>query len=458
MKYFSVQVTFGTGLLVLLTHTVSAQWVQTNGPEGGTINAFAVSGGTIFAGTDGGGVFRSTNNGTNWIAVDSGLPGYNVNALAVSGSTIFAGTEGGLFLSTNNGTSWTVYDFINTVNIGAGLNAADVTSFAVSGSTIFAGTSALETSYYVAMGSLGVFLSVNSGISWNPINSGLPGDFCVNALAASGNAIFAGGWSDSIAPPPPGGGDGSLANYGAGIFLSTNNGTNWTAANSGLPADAWVHSFAMSGNTIFAGITILETYNTGTGGGIFSSADNGSNWNAADSGLPMDLLVSSLAVSGNTIFAGTDSGVFLSTNNGTSWKAANSGLPIGPWVSSLAVSGSNLFAGTTGDGVWRRPLSEMIEVIYNPQRVVLDQSNFKALAPSLTNPEATIEFSLPHSGQVSVTIYNLSGHEIASLVNKNLSQGSHSISWNIRNLATGCYMIRLKTGSNFYLKSFPIFR
>ncbi|MCK7528688.1 MAG: hypothetical protein MZV64_69590 [Ignavibacteriales bacterium] len=54
------------------------------------------------------GVFLSTNNGTSWTAVNTGLTNTNVRALAVSGTNLFAGTDGGgVFLSTNNGTSWT---------------------------------------------------------------------------------------------------------------------------------------------------------------------------------------------------------------------------------------------------------------------------------------------------------------------------------------------------------------
>ena len=34
-----------------------AEWIQTNGPYGGTINGLAISGTNLFAGTDGGGVF-----------------------------------------------------------------------------------------------------------------------------------------------------------------------------------------------------------------------------------------------------------------------------------------------------------------------------------------------------------------------------------------------------------------
>ena len=42
------------------------QWVQTNGPYGGTIDCFAVSGTNLYAGTYYGGVLLPTDNGTTW--------------------------------------------------------------------------------------------------------------------------------------------------------------------------------------------------------------------------------------------------------------------------------------------------------------------------------------------------------------------------------------------------------
>src|SRR5208337_782465 len=82
------------GLLVLFTYTANAQWIRTNIPEGEHIYSLATSSTTAFAGSYGSGVFRSGNNGTSWIAVDSGLNFYsmNIQSLGVSGSSIFAGT------------------------------------------------------------------------------------------------------------------------------------------------------------------------------------------------------------------------------------------------------------------------------------------------------------------------------------------------------------------------------
>ena len=79
-----------------LSSLVNAQWQQTNGPYGGNINCIASDGTNIFAGTNGQGVFLSSNNGSSWTAVNNGLPGWSpVYSLAISGSNIFAGTGGG---------------------------------------------------------------------------------------------------------------------------------------------------------------------------------------------------------------------------------------------------------------------------------------------------------------------------------------------------------------------------
>ena len=80
------------------------------------------------------------------------------------------------------------------------------------------------------------------------------------------------------------------------------------------------------------------------------------------------------------------------------------------------------------------------------------------LTPNLTNSNATIEFSLPHPDCVTLTVYNLSGHEIASLINQNLGQGAHSIAWNTRNLAAGCYTVKMQVGSTSLVKAVAVLR
>ena len=93
---------------------------------------------TIFAGT--GGVFKSTNGGSSWSPVNTGLTSLAVMALAISpnypsDNTIFAGTWGGVFKSINGGSSWSA--------MNAGLGNLTIWALAltpITPRTLFAGT------------------------------------------------------------------------------------------------------------------------------------------------------------------------------------------------------------------------------------------------------------------------------------------------------------------------------
>ena len=126
-----------------------------NGPEGGTIIALAidpVTPATLYAGTSGG-VFKSTNGGGNWSAVNTGLTDTYVCALAIdpaTPATLYAGTlGGGVFKSTNGGGDWSA---VNT-----GLTNTCVYALAIDPVTpaiLYAGTEG------------GVFKSTNGGGNW----------------------------------------------------------------------------------------------------------------------------------------------------------------------------------------------------------------------------------------------------------------------------------------------------
>ena len=68
--------------------------------------------------------------------------------------------------------------------------------------------------------------------------------------------------------------------------------------------------------------------------------------------------------------------------------------------------------------------------------------------PNPFNPSTTISFSVPQSGQVSLTIYDLLGRRVATLVNEELNAGNYNVKFDASQLSSGVYVYRL-TAKNF---------
>jgi hypothetical protein len=69
--------------------------------------------------------------------------------------------------------------------------------------------------------------------------------------------------------------------------------------------------------------------------------------------------------------------------------------------------------------------------------------------PNPFNPTTTIRFSLPVNSDVKLVVYNMLGQEVATLLNEQISAGTHSIVWNSSNtngvkLSSGIYFYELK--------------
>lgn len=288
-----------------------------NGLPDGRVYALASSGQNIYAGTWGNGVFVSTNNGSSWNATgDSGLTNSYINALLTNNGNLYAGTNGdGVFLSTDNGMDWSVHNPLTLIN-------SQINSLNTIDGKLFACTQA------------GIFVTSDSGEDWSLDTAGI-GNVSVIALAANDGNLFAG-------------------TPGNGIFRSTDNGTSWFPADSGLffvfGGDSSYGAWAMNVYSLMQRNGILYA---GTQGTLFISTNNGISWsNPAYTTQRMG--PSYFAIIGTNIIAGNIDGLFYSPDSGEDWYPVQD-LP--PYtnvnaINSLVLMGGYIYAATNQSGVW----------------------------------------------------------------------------------------------------------
>jgi hypothetical protein len=176
---------------------------------------------TVFAGsTWGQGIFASTNNGASWSAINGGLPcdsnSYSpVLCLFTTGSSVFAGTISGMFRSTNNGVSWTATGLIN----------GPVWDIAENESYLFCGVG--DPMYDSS--TIGTYRSSDGGTSWiklSPIGH-------TQDLTVCGPYLFAQYWGGIKSSPS--------------TYRSSDNGTTWSLTNS----LGWYGVIAVVGTSLF---------------------------------------------------------------------------------------------------------------------------------------------------------------------------------------------------------------
>ena len=173
-----------------------------------------------------------------------------------------------------------------------------------------------------------------------------------------------------------------------GVFVSTDNGANWTQATA---STASILSLAVSGTKVFGGDTGRR------GGGLLRHRKE------LDSGGLGTADVRALAVTGRSSLPeppGRGSG--SPRTMGRDWSRSNTGLADSN-VFSLGVSGANLFAGVGSGGVWKRSLSELIvgvSVTSTETPIVFELlQNY----PNPVNPTTVVSCQLPVASKVGLS-------------------------------------------------------
>ena len=155
----------------------------------------------VYVGTFSKGVFKSTNGGASWEAINNGLNGTIPNILRIdpsNGNVIYAARERRLFKTTNGGANWT------ELALPSGFIIRGVVIDPSNANTIYAP-------------GIGIVKTTNGGATWTSIEAGLDdrnvNDFVIDP--SKKDVVY-------------------TATRQGGVFISTNGGQKWKQVNQGI--------------------------------------------------------------------------------------------------------------------------------------------------------------------------------------------------------------------------------
>ena len=80
--------------------------------------------------------------------------------------------------------------------------------------------------------------------------------------------------------------------------------------------------------------------------------------------------------------------------------------------------------------------------------LIPDQISIQNIYPNPFNPVTMIEYNLPYTSNIKLTIYDLLGRQVEILYNGKQHLGNYTISWDASNYSSGVYFIKMNVGDS----------
>lgn len=361
-------------LFIVAAPAHGAAW-QPLGPDGGRVPALLADpfeADVVYAGSFGGGLFRSTDGGRSWEQWSQGITDVRILSLAAGpDGALYAGTLiGGIFRLERGAHSWEP--------VNDGLPSRYATPCGCYPEVVALAADPVSGVLYAGVNGHALYRSADRGESWTGGTNGGDGYFEDLAVDPRGSLYIAGDYlvsrSDdggtnaaalihsprnanptavAVDPSSPGTVYAAFRDAkGDGVLKSTDRGRTWRPARAGLRSRE-VLGLVLDPKR-------PQTLYASTTAGIFRTDDGGGRWRKVTRGLPGTRAIS-LTVAGGSVLAGMDSmipdglgpAVFRSDNRGGRWSRSDAGIAAS-FVGSVGFADGTVFAGTWGQGLLRQ--------------------------------------------------------------------------------------------------------
>jgi photosystem II stability/assembly factor-like uncharacterized protein len=219
---------------------------------------------------------------------------------------------------------------------------------------------------------------------------------------------------------------------------TTNSGQNWTTISSILLTQSDFHL-----------ITKDTFYLCGDIGYVRISSDSGYTWQLRPVGYNV-ILRSIKFINSKTGWTCGDSGyIFRTTNAGINWQKQNSGTS-NILLNTNIINENNLWIGGS-KGIVLKTTTGGVTFVKNKKENILSDYKLYQNYPNPFNSTTKIKFEIKKGVRskksgVKLIIYDITGKEIATLVNEQLNSGTYDVNFDGNKLPSGIYIYKLSIG------------
>ncbi|MEM1095855.1 MAG: T9SS type A sorting domain-containing protein [Bacteroidota bacterium] len=259
--------------------------------------------------------------------------------------------------------------------------------------------------------------------------------------------------------------------FGRGVLVSNDSGANWAPLfNTGLPNNGNLHVFDVEFDetVINVGGTPAYLLTIATGDGIYATTPDLVNfWQDASLGLTRDGIdyreVRSLfSAPGDLRFAIVWGGGVFAFQRGAGMAFTGDWAPIEykGEVTFITYDDANsrILVGTRDGGAFFVDYDGNARATDTQAEAELPKAYALGAYPNPFNPTATITYALPEAAQTTVSVYDLTGRQVAVLVDEMRTAGQHEVTFDAAGLPSGVYLYRMQAGAHSSMKSIVLMK
>ncbi len=391
------------------------------------------------------GMFKTEDNGYSWkqIGVNNS---YIQDITSNKSGELFVRTFRAIYHSSDNGNTWNIYGTIQNPVMGYFMCSSDPNKlFMLDSNKVKCSLDGGNNWFYSVPNQFGFechgltmtnkgtllvwgyqlisFRSTDDGTSWESISGLLVGD---GGRGVSKNNMICVPKTDRV-------------------IVSLDDGKNWSAHNI-FAYPVWLRSLDIKSNG--------EIY-FGTFVGLYKSIDSAKTLFPLNPNFNHP--INAIKIVGDSlIYCLTDEGFYLCDDEGQNWvRLSDAKNPFR--ITDFILNNDGYFYAATENGGVLRSIDQITSLKCD-DNILTNSFNLYQNYPNPFNPTTQIEYYLPKDQKVCITVYDILGNEVKTLIDGFQSAGNHSLLFNGSELASGLYFYRIVAGNFIQVKKMVLLK